>query len=386
MQTEIQHKYHHDARPYAVASAESAEKARQKLTARFAEGKMLLGSALKSVDDNIPEDALVPAPKVKFDFSEGKLAVDYSGKFLGVHSNAYTQLLEKSDIPKKYADRLLEENPELLVRNLTDRFHKDKSTKTYLSRAVNGEVRGWLSDSYACYDVKPMVEAFLTTCMAYNAVPVQARDLATRFFLKMMIPIIYEPIPDEILVFGAQFKSSDYGDGAYDIRGFISRVGCTNDMMTEDCLRQVHLGAKLTAENFSQETLKLQAETLASATKDTVKGLFKPANIERRLVAIKAADAEQIKIGEVLDRMRRNGDITKGEAERTQELLTTSDVEVLPPVRTKPKKGCTSLYRFANAFSALANEDEVDPVRAMDFENIAGKLLGIQLSKKALSA
>lgn len=389
-ESQVKHKFHHDSRPYAVASAEAAAKAKTKLLTRFDAGKAMLGAALQSVEDSIPEDALVPNDNIIFDLSEGKISVGFKPnktaqpeKFLGIHDHAFGQLLEKADIPKKYADRLLEENPALLLTNLRSRYTEDKLGKKYLSRAVGGEIRGWLSDSYGRYDVKPMVESFLNTCMAFGAVPVDSRNLPTRFFLKMMIPIVYEPVPNEVLAFGIQFRSSDFGDGAYEIRGFLSRVWCTNDAMTEDCLRQVHLGPKLTAANFSHETLEKQTAMLASATKDTVNGILKPANIEKRLLLIKSADESQISIEQALHRMRSNRELTKAEAERVQEILTTSDTEVLPPVREKPKKGHTSLYRFANAFSALANEEDVDRSRAMDFENLAGKVMGLQSANKA---
>jgi hypothetical protein len=381
MQVETHHKLHHDNRPYAVASAESAAKAKARFQAEFAHGQSQLGAALKSVEDSVPEDTLVPAPKLKFDFSSKDLQVGVGKDFVGVHNHAYGQLLEKSGIPKKYADLLWQENPELLVRNLTERYHRNRADKTFLTRVVNGQLRGFLSDKFQRFDVKPMVEAFLETCQQFKAVPVQAQNLATRFYLKMVVPVIFEPVTDEVLVFGVIFRTSDYGDGAYEIRGFVRRVWCTNDGTTEDCLRQIHLGAKLTAANFSQETLGKQADMLASATRDTVKGILKPANIEKRLEVIKVADAEQIKIDTVLDRMRKGGEITKAEADRAKEILSTTDVEVLPPVREKPKKGHTSLWRFANAFSSMAGEDDTSPERAMDYENIAGKLSGLQAKK-----
>lgn len=382
----VQHKAHYGSRPYAVANAEAAQKASTRLKARFAQGSARLQEALDSVENDIPQDSLVPHNLVVFDYSGGDLSVGFrpalkkaAPAYYRMHPHAFNQFLARAAIPKKYAETLVAEDKALLVTNLRERYWQSRVGKQYLARVVNGEVRGWLSDSYGRYDVKPMVSSFLQTCMKYGAVPVSANNLATRFYLKMMVPIIYEPVENEILAFGVQFRSSDYGDGSYEIRGFLSRVWCTNDAMTEDCLRKIHLGPKLTAANFSQETLEKQTEMLALATRDTVDGILKPENIERRLAVIKAADEMQIPIDQTLRRMQDNRELTKAEVERAHEILTTSDVEVLPPVRVKPKKGHTSLYRFANVFSAMAGElAEEDAARAMDLEVLSGKTMGLQ--------
>ena len=54
-------------------------------------------------------------------------------------------------------------------------------------------------------------------------------------------------------------------------------------------------------------------------------------------------------------------------------------------MREVPKKGHTSLYRFANAFSWLAKEQETEGRRAMDLEVMSGKILGIQTNKKVIT-
>jgi hypothetical protein len=381
---------------FGIQNKDTADRAKARLQARIEEGKKQMAATLKKIEQHIPSDFLVPCKKAEFEVKEGRVRIgwdidnevesigapnSWNESYINVHQHALGQLYEKSQIPKVYADRLLTEDPELLVTNLEQRYGKQEGKK-YLARVVGDKLLGWLSDSYGRYDAQPMVESFLMECKRFDAVPVEARHLETRVYLKMLLPRIFEPIPNEVLAFGARISTSDFGDGALDVRLFIERVMCSNGAMGEEMFRKIHLGAKLTAENFSTDTLEKQASMLASAARDVVHNIFDENHLRARLEMVKQAHDRMIPVKDTLEAMRRNSKITKAEVARIIEMLSVSDVQLLPPVATLPQKGETSAYRLANAFGLLAHDEDTDGYRAMDLEQIAGEIMGIVKNNK----
>ena len=77
------------------------------------------------------------------------------------------------------------------------------------------------------------------------------------------------------MAFGARLSTSDYGDGALELRAFLMQGVCLNGMCRNSVMRQVHLGARL-PENMgiSQHTYELDTKTQASAIRDLTKSIF----------------------------------------------------------------------------------------------------------------
>lgn len=68
---------------------------------------------------------------------------------------------------------------------------------------------------------------------------------------------------DVVIFAGARFSTSDYGDGAVDMRAFLLNGACLNGMVRESVMKQVHLGSKL-------------PDTLALSRERPDKGTFQP--------------------------------------------------------------------------------------------------------------
>jgi hypothetical protein len=365
---------------YESANSQAARAARERLQHRFDEGLRIVDATLNEVERSVPDDYLVPSHRVEFEPIDGGVTLSMPGesKPLGVHHHALAQLGTRAGIPKRYIDLLREEDSDLLAHNLTTRYQRQES-KRYLARAVDNEVRGWLSSSYRRLDIAPLVTAFLAEAREHGAVPVDGSCLPTKFYLKLMLPQIFEPVPNEVLGVGAVMRSSDFGDGAFSLKLFIERIICTNGMVAEEALRKVHLGARLDDLEFSAETHRLDTQTLASATRDVVRSLFTPESVESKMTLIKAADAQEINIGKAIEAMRKQSKLSKTEAERCSELYKSPDIELLPPVRShngRLKRGYGSSYRLANAIGLVAHES--DRGRALELEELAGRIAGLQ--------
>ncbi len=358
-----------------------AEGARQRLEERFAAGRNIVDAVLDDVATTVPTDHLVPSAAVEFVPAEKGVAMRFPRveRAMPVHKHALSQLAERATIPQRYVNTLVDEDPALLALNLSHRYRQQNRTK-YLARSVNHELRGWLSSSYKRFNAAPLVGAFLDAAVALGAVPIDGRQLATKVFVKVLLGRVFEPIPNEVLGIGAILRSSDFGDGAYSIALYVERLICLNGAVAENLLRRVHLGSKLDDLEYSNRTHELDTETLVSATRDVVRSLFEPRSIEAKLLAVREANEREINIKNTVEALRNRAALTKAEAERSLELYSTADVELLPPVNVgnggRPKRGIGTAYRLGNVFGLLAQEAE--PGRALELQDLAGQTMGLQ--------
>jgi hypothetical protein len=235
---------------------------------------------------------------------------------------------------------------------------------------VQGEVRGFLSDRYRRLDTGLCVDAFANAIREYGAKPIQARCLDTKFYIKAVLPEIFEPFPGEYMVLGISMKNSDYGDGAYELRLFLYRVWCKNLALCEDALRRVHLGSRID-ENLaiSEKTYRLDNETMASATVDAVKAMLAPAMVKNKMALLKAAHDEGINVNQAIKALRTKTSVTKAEADNILNVYNTGGIEDLPHG--------DNAWRFSNAISLFSQSGDVTPSRRLELEVIAGEVAGL---------
>ena len=358
-----------------------ADRARQRLEERFAKGRTIVDAVLDKVEKTVPTDFLVPSPAVEFVPAQNSVGIRFprADRALSVHNHALGQLADRADIPQRYVATLQEQDPGLLALNLTHRYRRQAGTK-FLARTVDGNLRGWLSASYKRLNAAPLVNAFLDEAVRLGAVPIDGQQLDTKVFVKVLLTRVFEPLPNEVLGIGAVLRSSDFGDGAYCIALYIERLICLNGAVAENLLRRVHLGSRLDDLEYSNRTHELDTETLVSATRDVVHNLFEPANIEAKLLAVRQANEQEVNVKTTVEALRNRAALTKAEAERSLELYSAGDVELLPPVNigngSRPKRGIGSAYRLGNVFGLLAQEAE--PGRALELQDLAGQTMGLQ--------
>lgn len=365
---------HHDQRDYEVAATEAAKAAREKLEARIAHGRERAGRVITEVLDTTPTDRIVKGAALDFVANPYSLNIhipkhDGPGAIAeGVHRHALTQVADRVGIPDKYVSRLLEKGEfgrELLAYNLRTLYQKGNGTR-YLLRSVRGELRGFLSDSYRRMDSRPALEAFAEACKVIGAEPTEAYQLDTKFTVTAMLPYVFEPVPHEVTAFGVTYGNSDYGDGAYSLRFTVLRLWCTNMAIAEEVLRKIHLGKRLSEDvAFSEQTYRLDSETMASMVKDLVGQTLSPDNVRRYTMAVQQAHADKLTPAQLKDLLiKRN--LLKDEQAAVVEKFNSPDVEMLPAGNTR--------YRLSNAISWLANETG-DERRKLELQETAGSLI-----------
>lgn len=329
------------------------------------------------VQDSVPEDSIVPAQKLSFGVDDRGLRVGWGGQDRRVHPHALAQLSGRAGIPSSFVSELAaapeEWRREMAAKLLNEHFLKprvdakeDASKKRYLARSIKGEMRGFLSDRYRRIDSRPTLDAFVEECQKVGAVPYEGVVTDTRVSLRVVIPVVYEPIPNEIICFGAEWGNSDFGAAKHWMRSFILRLWCTNGATLEDVLSQVHTGSRLSDDvTFSDRTYQLDTEAQVSALRDVVKHSLGEGRIESYAAMLREANEKEVD-GKAFMRSISNR-LTKGEQKLVKDAFESEDVINLPPGK--------SAWRASNALSWIANGDKVDPERKIDLQRLAGEVL-----------
>ena len=301
---------------------------------------------------------------------------------IGLTDFSRRQLFDRLGIPGRYADDLLatahgddkvpseEWAADLLGTNLRTLAANNVKGGRLLLRTVDGTAKGVLSDTYRRMDASPIYGGFVEEALAQRMVPFGGALTETRYNVKFLLDQMYEPIPNEVMLFGASLTTSDYGAGRFELAMFTLRLWCTNGAIGTSLFKQVHLGKRLDDTGFSQQTYDLDTQTISSAVRDMVsKGRLVEEG--QRVMGLIEADAKSggdLNAARVLDGLRRKGTLTRGEAANAEQMYaTTMPVEALPQ---QP-----GAWRLSNVLSLLAQSQAGD--RALDFERAAHEVLTV---------
>jgi hypothetical protein len=360
---------HHDAREYNIAASEAAKAARTKFEAMIVEGPGRVSTALQKLADEHPDDYVVPAKSLGFRAQDDSIVLahpvpDGTERLASLHRNALRQAADRADVPWTFVQRLQDGTDwksELLARNLNEIFSHDSGR--CLVRYVGDQARGLLSDKFRRMDSDVLVATFFDACKQFGALPVEGMYLETRVHFKAVLPHIFEPLPNEVMIYGISISNSDYGDGAFTLRSFLTRLWCTNYAVLDDELRKVHLGRRLTEDvRFSQETYELDTKAMASATRDVVVSTLAPEKVNKTMELVRKAGEESLSARSVADFLKKH--LTKEEVAAATEIFTSADIEHLPPGQNR--------WRLSNAISWLAGGLE-DGHRRLKLQEVAGE-------------
>jgi hypothetical protein len=353
--------------PVPVESTTAAQY-RSILQRRIDEGARRASEVIAVIQRDQPRDQIVRTRAVRFETGPSPIRVRIGDDTYSPTDFALGQIAGRAGVPPAYLRELAAPTAsswqhELAVEILR-RHHDNAGDGRLLVRSVRGQVRGWLSDRYRRLDARPLVDALAAEANTLGAIPVDGTATETRVALKLILPTILEPIPGEFLVYGAEWSTSDYGNGTHSFRTYAIRIRCLNGLTGEDLLKQVHLGSRLSEHiEFSERTHRLDTAASVSALRDIVRSTFTP----------NARDSLMTRIREAHERAMTKVQLTSA-TKTLPKLLQKSVVDAFdsPDIINLPE-GNTA-WRASNAISWIARNTQDSELR-LDLERTAGSLV-----------
>ena len=311
-------------------------------------------------------------PVITFNGENGLMMNMPDGQF-SLHANAVGQLADRMGVPQRYLRTLAggEEWQVLLAAQILNEHSGWTQRSRVLVRTVGKQVRGVLSDSYRRLNSVEILTAFVEEAANQGAVISDAYMNDTKVWAETILP---QPIVvptknngDVVIFAGARFSTSDYGDGAVDMRAFLLNGACLNGMVRESVMRQMHLGAKLPDSlALSQQTYELDTQTTVSAVRDLTRGLFLPENIKEKAYEIQGASEMEVDLEKEVKKLTSNGSLLKAEGQEVEKLLMKNDPN-------DGVQGGSTLWKLTQAITAHART--LTPERSRELHEISGALL-----------
>ena len=291
------------------------------------------------------------------------------------HDNSIEQIGAKSDIPTAYLKKLhkgQEWQKNLFTRTLNDHFNYLNRNTPILLRTSKNKVKAYLSNSYERYNSIEVLKEFLLSFYREEMTVSHAYYDGITHFVELTNksnPII---IFDQPHFFGIQYRNSDFGRAALDIKFMLIKQVCMNGMVMKTALRQIHKSRKMeiVGDSFqlSAETMNKETEAKKSLIRDIAKHVC-GTEVRNELVAMyDKASAIDIAPEKVLKVLPSVG-ATQKDVEDIQNLLM-GNLE-----HTGVREG-GNIIRIANAVSYLANRyDNKQAESICKYREMSGKII-----------
>jgi len=319
------------------------------------------------------KDLVVPSPLVRHSTSEGggtTLVIEEAGgpASYGVTPLARRQLADKLSIPYAYFERMRENQPVLLDRNVNTWLQSEGDRR--LLRTLDGRVRAVLSDRYRRLDNYDLAEHVLPILQGLPELRFESVELTeTRMYLKCVTPRLeFEMAPGDIVQAGIAISNSEVGQGTLSVQPLLFRLVCRNGLIVADrALRKTHVGRALAQEDegvtvYQDDTLQADDKAFFLKVRDVVQAAV--SDVTFRQAAVKMQKTMGIKL---------TGDPVQS-VEVLAQRYTLNDTERSGVLRHLVAGGDLSGYGLVNAVTHFSQEVE-DYDRATEFEALGGKLI-----------
>ena len=300
-----------------------------------------------------------------------------NGGTMGIANLGHSQIQSWTKIPKVYYDRLRQEEPELLAKNVNTWFERQPETRRMV-RTLDGNVRAFLSNAYRPMDNFQLAEAVLPI-LSDKGCEVQSSELTdTRMYIKATLPSMRREITkssrvDDVVEAGIVISNSEVGHGSLRVEPFLLALVCINGMVASTAMRKYHVGRRADLEEevyqlLSDKTRRLDDAALWSKVRDVVAGSFNE-DIFNTLVDSAEAATED-KITAPLPQV----------VELTAETYRLPDKTQASILENLSRGGDFSKWGLVNAITASANTADLYE-HATELERLGGKVLELKPSE-----
>lgn len=218
---------------------------------------------------------------------------------LDIRSTAHRQIGDFLGIPRKYYERMLVEEVDLLAQNVNGWLQK--KTEQRMIRTIDGHARAFLSNRYRRIDNLDIASIVLPVIEQMPDARYESCELTEDFmYIKVVNPrLMCEVFPGDIVQSGMIISNSETGLGAVCVQPLAYRLVCSNGMIVNDAkMRRTHLGRISNTDDdfliYSQETIVADDKAFILKLQDTVKAAVDEARFAR--IVDKMRESKQAKL------------------------------------------------------------------------------------------
>lgn len=312
----------------------------------------------------------------------------FNGDQFGILDHAHGQIADTLQIPRKYYDRMLAQEPDLLAHNINTWLQRNPAEKRMV-RTLSGQVRGWLSEKYRPLDNFDVARAILPQLIKLHARVMSTTLTETRMYIKAILPELSDELPKGLewgsghhavaeyagnepgrIVSAIVVSNSDVGAGALRIEPSVFSTWCTNlAILVAAAMRKFHIGrSQDVLDDYSiyrDETRRLDDAAFFAKVQDVAAQAFEP--------KLFAAAVERIRIagGRRID----NLDLPKV-VEETVKLLELPQSTNGGILTYLAQGGDLTQWGLASAVTAVANGHD-DYEVATQLERAGGRIIDL---------
>ena len=226
------------------------------------------------------QDILASTKSINFNSDQrgSIISVDAGDKLLhyAVSNLAHAQIADRLNIPKKYYDRMREENTALLDANVNAWLKAE--TETRMLRTLDGKLRAFLSNRYRRLDNLELLDHVLPVIAKMKGCEIVSCDVTeTHLYLKVINKTMKtEIVPGDVVQAGFVISNSEVGLGALKVEPLVHRLVCKNGMISKDLSqKKYHTGRYIkdtdgAYELYSDETLAADDKAYFMKVQDIV--------------------------------------------------------------------------------------------------------------------
>ena len=287
---------------------------------------------------------------------------------LDILPTAHRQMGDYLNIPRKYYDRMLQENIGLLARNVNTWLHQGPEQR--MIRTIDGRARAFLSNRDRRIDNIDIARITLPIIQEMPDVIYESCNLSDDYmYIKVVNPrLTAEVVPGDIVQAGVVISNSETGQGAVCVQPLIYRLVCRNGMTVNEArTRRNHIGRVSSADEnlliYSEATLEADDKAFIMKVQDTVR-----------------AAVDEARFAKVLDKLRESKDkkLNTADIPSVVKLASTSlhmtDAESDGVFQHLIQDADYTLYGLANAVTRYS-QDVADYDRASKLEEIGYQII-----------
>lgn len=283
---------------------------------------------------------------------------------------AHDQIGDWAGIPGKYYDRMLKEQPELLVRNVNTWLHASPAKR--LVRTLDG-ARAFLSNRYQRIENEEIAAVALPILIGDPDLTVVSSEVTER---RLYIQAVTKRVEGEVkkgdvVQAGVIISNSEVGHGSVSVQRVIYRLFCLNGMILPDNkFRANHTGARLDDNEalWKDDTRKAEDKAILLKVRDMVASAMDPATFAVTLDKMRGATEQKL-----------HGDPAKA-VEILSQKIGANEEERGGILRALIEGADLSRWGVINAVTHQAH-NVVDFDRSIEFEKAGAAILDLPASE-----